>query len=229
MPLISSINYPARRIAFGIDSVGLTEIDPIDIYKEYRARRQLNTDGGQNFDPLISAFGNQSVGGGERTAEYTNLATGVKIVPFDAEQIITITGFLVSTADELQGRELFDRSTILANVDIDYFPPATKIVEVSVSSGSGLSPAQSTQLADLHGRLTVQRATNLDNLDAQVSSCLNPILALVDGKQAINYTTATFTQKATDGSDRTIFDLFQEDGTTPATGPDNALVRIPRA
>lgn len=164
MPLIASVDYPARRIILGIDSVGPAEIDPIDIYKEYRGRRQLNTDDGQNYDPLISPQGNESIGGGERTPEFTNLATGVKIVPFDAEQIIRITGFLISTADGLQGTALFDRSSIVSAVDIDYFPPATKIVEVSVSSGSGLSSAQATQLSDLHTRLSTSRAAALDLL-----------------------------------------------------------------
>lgn len=184
MALIASVNYVTRRIALSIDSVGLSSIDPIDIYKEYRARRQLNTDGGQNFDPLITAFGNQSIGGGDRTPEFTDLATGVKVIPYDADQIIRITGFLVSTADGVSGSALFDRSTIIAAVDIDYFPPATKIVEVSTG---GLSGEDKTNLATAAAQATTA-ATNSTTLLNRWTATLSETLAKMGRRLGIGDT-----------------------------------------
>lgn len=194
MALIASVNYTSRRIFLGIDSVGLAAIDPINIYKDYRGRRASNIDNGQNFFPLITPRGNQSIGGGERTPEFTNLATGVRIVPYDANQIIKITGFLISQEDELQGNALFDRSGLVSSIDIDYLPPATKIVEVN--TGSGLTSEQATQ----------------------ISTIFNDVSALARGDISVNDFDKTLTIRRPDGTVVAVFDLSDKDGVPAIVG-----------
>jgi hypothetical protein len=143
MPLIASENYTTKRIYLGIDSVGV-DVQPIDIYTEHRERRRLNASGQRKFQPMVRAFGNQQIGPTKFTPRFTNLMAGVRIVPYDTTHSLLIRGSLISTADSLEGRDLFDRSSLVASVDIDYQPPQVEII--TVSTGSGLSSGQAAQL-----------------------------------------------------------------------------------
>lgn len=144
MALIASEDYVNKRIYLGIDSVGV-EVLPMDIYKEHRQRRRLNSNNERFFSQMVSAFGNEQIGTNKFTPRFTNLAEGVRIVPYDTTQSLLIRGSLVNTRESLEGRDLFDRSSLVASVDIDYQPPQVEII--TVSSGSGLSNAQDTSLS----------------------------------------------------------------------------------
>jgi len=143
MALIASENYVTKRIYLGIDSVGV-DVQPIDIYTEHRARRRLNASGQRKFRPMVRSFGNQQIGPTKFTPRFVNLAAGVRIVPYDTTHNLLIRGALISTADSLEGRDLFDRSSLVASVDIDYQPPQVEII--TVSTGSGLDAGQAAQL-----------------------------------------------------------------------------------
>ena len=58
-----------------------------------------------------------------------------------------IRGNLISTAEGLAGRDLFDRSTLTSEVDIDYQPPQVEII--TVATGGALTALQEAQLAEL--------------------------------------------------------------------------------
>lgn len=151
MALIESIYYPNRRVYLTDENIGIN-IQPIDWYKEIRTRRRLNLDNGKKFYPLINAFGNQSIGGSKFTPRFVNLATGVRIVPFDATSKLDIRGGLISIDDGLEGADLFDRSDLVSSVNVDYQPPQVEIIQVN--SGSGLSSSQASQLASLAATLS---------------------------------------------------------------------------
>lgn len=146
MPLIASEDYPNRLIFLGADSVGV-DIQPIDIYKEHRERRRLNANSERNFFPMVSAFGNEAAGP-SNTPRFTNLATGVRIVPFDTSHELSIVGALISTVDGLAGADLFDRTplSIGVEVDINYAPPQVEIIEVN--TGSGVTQADIDAIAE---------------------------------------------------------------------------------
>lgn len=57
---------------------------------------------------------------------------------------------------------------------------------------------------------------------------LKAIRALVDGRFKVDYTTSTATQYNADGSIRTVFNLKESDGITPAISPQTAVERIPQ-
>lgn len=147
MPLVTAVDYPNKLIFLGPDSVGVTVL-PIDIYTEMRERRRLNADNDRSFFPMVTAFGNESIGGGSSTPRYTNLAAGVRIVPFDTDHSLLIRGNLISTDEGLAGRDLFDRSSLTSEVDIDYQPPQVEII--TVATGGALTATQDARLEELH-------------------------------------------------------------------------------
>lgn len=137
MPLVVAVDYTNKLIFLGADSVGV-DVQPIDIYKEMRARRRLNADNDRKFFPMITAFGNESTGPSTSTPRYANLASGVRIVPFDTPHSLLIRGNLISTSEGINGRDLFDRSSLTSEVDIDYQPPQVEIITVSAG---GVQPS----------------------------------------------------------------------------------------
>ena len=52
--------------------------------------------------------------------------------------------------------------------------------------------------------------------------------ALADGRFVIDYANSTATQYDADGTVRTVFDLVEADGTTPATTAQSAVDRVPQ-
>jgi hypothetical protein len=165
MPLIASEDYSNKRIYLSIDSVGVN-IFPIELYKEHRERRRLNASGERKFLPMVSAFGNEQIGTSKFTPRFTNLASGVKIVPYDTSHSLLIRGSLVSTKDSLEGRDLFDRTSLVANVDVDYQPPQVEII--TVNSGSGLTTQQAIQLASTATGTTLLLDKNMLTLNKPV-------------------------------------------------------------
>jgi len=134
MPLVASTDYPNKRIYLHADSVGV-DVQPIDVYKELRAERRTN-EAKRQFDVLMTAFGNDPAGP-SNTPRFGNLADGVRIVPYDASHVLSITGALINTAEGLAGTDLFDRAPLSPGieVDIDYQPPQVEIIYVNTGSG----------------------------------------------------------------------------------------------
>lgn len=128
-----SPSYPAR-IYLHADTVG-TEVHPVDVYREVRALRVSN-ENLRAFDMFCSMFGNVSKGGGTYTERFLRLNNDCRIVPFDTDHELTITGTLI-TDDGQQGIACFDRSSLNAatTVDINYVPPQVEIIEVNTGSG----------------------------------------------------------------------------------------------
>jgi hypothetical protein len=63
---------------------------------------------------------------------------------------------------------------------------------------------------------------------ANQTAILQGVTAIADGRHVINYTAGTATQYNTDGTVRTVFDLYQSDGTTPATEAGTDVERRPQ-
>lgn len=153
MPLIASENYTSKLIFLSADSVGV-DLNPIDIYREHRERRRLNANSERGFSPMVSAFGNEPAGP-SNTPRFTNLATGVRLVPFNTSHELSIVGALISTADGLAGADLFDRTplSVGVEVDINYAPPQVEIIEVN--TGSGVTPADVEAIANAVWEVTL--------------------------------------------------------------------------
>lgn len=144
MPLVASVDYTAQRIFLGIDSVGI-DVDVIVIYTEMRERRRLNLDNDRKFDPMIRSQGNEPAGP-TNTPRRAVLESGVRIVPFDTSHQLRLRGpSLVSIAEGLAGRDLFDRLplSVGVEVDIDYQPLQVEVIEKGTS---GLTASEAADL-----------------------------------------------------------------------------------
>lgn len=125
---------------------GVTEFHPIDdIYREYRTERASN-EAFRVWEPFMTAEGNEPKGGGKFTSRYLLLLDGVKIIPFDEANEISVTGEVL-TDDQTTP---FDTSTITNPVIINYAPPDTELVEIG---GSGLTPDEQQRIDDIWTRL----------------------------------------------------------------------------
>jgi hypothetical protein len=121
---------------------GVTTFHPIDdIYREYRTERAAN-ESFRVWDPFMVAIGNDPKGGGKFTSRYLSLLDGVKIVPFDEANTITVTGEVLS--EDLS--EPFDYSGLTNPAVVKYQPPDTEIISVGTS---GLTPEEGQALIDI--------------------------------------------------------------------------------
>lgn len=144
MPIINNIDPTLRRVYLHADTVG-TSIHPIDIYKEMRSLRVVD-ETLRPYDVFMSAFGNVPKGGGKFTERYVRLNAGTRVVPYDTDHELTITGTLI-TDDGQEGIACFDRSSLAVStqVDINYVPPQ---VEVIVLTSLAATTAFAEQIAD---------------------------------------------------------------------------------
>jgi hypothetical protein len=118
--------------------------------QEYRALRRT-VEANRKYDPMVSFQGLEAKGGGNFTTGQTLLRAGVRIIPHDADQQLDILNEILNIPDGLADRNVFDRTTVISNVDID---PTYSPVEVRViTSGSGLSAAEQLQLEQIHGQV----------------------------------------------------------------------------
>tara|TARA_R110000850_G_scaffold271420_1_gene405744 strand:- start:27 stop:599 length:573 start_codon:yes stop_codon:yes gene_type:complete len=149
MAYIASEDYTAKRIYLHADTAIATSLDLINVYLEHIIRRAVNANGERRFPRMVLSIGNESAGG-EFTPQYVDMQNGVRLVPYNTSHAPLITPTpLISRAENLSGRDLFDRSSLTSGVevDIDYRPEISgfKIV----NSGSSLTPLQQSQLAEL--------------------------------------------------------------------------------
>lgn len=135
MPLVASVNYTTRRIYLSSETVNIS-LDTMDIYKEIRALR-VTTESHRSFKPMIIAGGNILKAAGNYTQPYVQLLYGCRIVPYDANQVLTVIRDTF-TDDGQSGAGCFDRSTIISNVDIDMAVSPVEVREVIV--GGGIAP-----------------------------------------------------------------------------------------
>lgn len=149
MTQIASVDYSTLRITLHVDTV-TQGFDPALMQQEYRALRRT-VEANRQYDPMVSFQGLESKGGGNFTPGQTLLRAGVRIIPHDADQQLDILNEILNIPDGLADRNVFDRTGIVSNVDID---PVYSPVEVrEVSTGSGLTATEQLQLAEIHGQI----------------------------------------------------------------------------
>jgi hypothetical protein len=131
--LIDHIDGPTRRIYLHADTAD-AEVNPIDVYKEMRTLRRT-TEALRKFDLYLNAAGYEPKGGGKFTARLTRELLGTRIVPFDSDHVLTITGEII-TDDGFSGVDCFDRSGLTGRVDINYIPPQVEIIEIGTGGST---------------------------------------------------------------------------------------------
>jgi hypothetical protein len=184
---------------------GITSFNPVhDLYTEYKQYRTA-TDEFKKFQAFMEAGGNvykyTNNGVDYHTPRYVRLLAGCKIVPFDEETIIRVTGEIFTDV----GDNVFDLDGLGNPVDVIYKPPVAELLKVYVG-GSALTETQAYQLDEVrgmmeelkdftYGRHTVDTATNelVVYKPDNVTELTRFSLHLEDGTQ--NYNGATFDRR----------------------------------
>jgi len=76
----------------------------------------------------VTAYGNISKGGGKYTPRYARFNSGWRLIPYDEDGDITITGEQI-TDEGTSGKACLDLTTLTHTVFIHYEPPASEIVK----------------------------------------------------------------------------------------------------
>lgn len=127
-PVVGSWDGENRRIYLlqGIEAFNWID----DIYIEYRQERRL-TENFRKWNAFLIASGNVPKGGGKATPRLVTLLEGVKVIAWDENIEITITGEAI-TDDADNDATLFDNSTRTNALILNYQPPAAEVIVVDV-------------------------------------------------------------------------------------------------
>lgn len=138
MPVVSSVDYVAKRIYLSAETVNST-LDTLDVYKEVRALRRT-TDLHQQFRPMIIAGGNIQKTATTFTVPYVQLLYGCRIVPYNTSHSLILIRDTF-TDDNFSGSECFDRSPLSSTVAVDIDVNVQEVEVRTVSVGSAVLPS----------------------------------------------------------------------------------------
>jgi hypothetical protein len=97
-----------------------------DIYKEYRNWRRT-VEAARTWDPLMRAAGNDPKGGGKYTPRFVTLLDGTRVVPYDENILIEVTGEAITDNADVDP-DPFDTSTRTQPLKLYITPPAAELV-----------------------------------------------------------------------------------------------------
>lgn len=129
VPVIDYIDGANKRIYLleGVDAFHWIE----DVYREYIDRR-ANDVPLRNFAPMVFAEGNKFKQPGKYSARLVTLLNGTRVIPFDENILITITGEAI-TDNAITDPDPFDTSTRVQPLKLYITPPNAEIVRDEVS------------------------------------------------------------------------------------------------
>jgi len=96
----------------------------------------------RKYDVFLKASGHVPKSAGKFTERTVTCISGTRIVPFDISHRLSVRGTIITDIGT-EGRDCFDRTNTISEIDIDYQPPQVEIIEISTG---GLSAADKAQL-----------------------------------------------------------------------------------
>lgn len=139
MTTVASVDYPNKRIYLSAATVGVP-LDTLDVYRDVRALRRV-TEAHRAYRPMIVAGGNIQKTPTTYTAPYVQLLYGCYIVPYNAPHSLLVIRDTFSD-DGRAGVACFDRSSVSAEVDIDFAVDKVEVRTVNTAGGSGPSASE---------------------------------------------------------------------------------------
>lgn len=133
MSTVSSVDYIGKRIYLSAATIGVP-LDTMDVYRDVRELRRA-IEAHRKFKPMIIQGGNIQKTPTTFTTPYVQLLYGCRIVPYDTAHSLRVIRDTF-TDDGLAGIDCFDRSTISAEVDIDYAVDKVEVQQVSVDGST---------------------------------------------------------------------------------------------
>jgi len=124
VPVVESYDGAARRIYLkqGVDAFHWVE----DIYREYINERATVEDY-QKWFPMLKCSGNEPKGGGKFTPRYVTMINGCRVIPYDENILITVTGEAITDNADVDP-DPFDTSSRTQPLKLYITPPAAEIV-----------------------------------------------------------------------------------------------------
>lgn len=146
MTVVASVDYPNKRVYLHADTVGV-DLDTLDVYREVRTLRRV-MESHRKYDFMIIAGGNlEKIAGATYTPSYVQLLHGCRLIPYDADQKLKVIRDTF-TDDGFAGRDCFDRTGLVSQIDIDIDFPEIETRVIS-TGGSALAPDERTKLMGL--------------------------------------------------------------------------------
>lgn len=158
MPLVASVDYTAKRIYLTVQAL-VGDFDTSAVYREVRSLRRV-IEAHRMFPPMIIGGGNIQKTSSTYTQAYVQLLRGCRLVPAEATGRIKLIRDTF-TDDGLSGAECFDRSSVVANVDIDVAVQAVEIRTVSLGGGTDTLTAADVKAALADDFATIDKNTRL--------------------------------------------------------------------
>jgi hypothetical protein len=126
-PVVDTWDGDTRRIFLRPGVSAFHWID--DIYKEYRKWRR-EEEAARKWAPLLRADGNNPKGGGKFTPRYVTLLSGARVVPYDEDSTIQITGEAITDNPDVDPNP-FDTSTRTESIKLYIEQPTAEVIRVS--------------------------------------------------------------------------------------------------
>ena len=171
MTQIASEDYDNLLIYLHVDTV-TNGFDPALMQQEHRTLRRLNANDERGYDIMVTFTGLEAIGGGKFTPGLTRLRTGVRIVPYDTgtgmSYNLDILNQIVNVDDAIADRDVFDRSSVDATVNIDSTYSPVEVIQIN--TGSGLTAAQDQKLTDVEAKTSQIVFTVANQVDSNVQS-----------------------------------------------------------
>jgi len=141
VPVVGSWDGEARRIYLLQGVTSFHWID--DVYKEYRYWRRTD-EASRKWAALLVAAGNNPKGGGKFTPRYITLLDGARVVPYDENILIAVSGEAITDNADIDP-DPFDTTTRTQPLKLYITPPAAEVIVVEVGGtegGGGLTVGQ---------------------------------------------------------------------------------------
>ncbi len=126
-PVIDSYDGEARRIYLkqGVDAFHWIE----DIYREYINERSLTEDF-RKWGSFMRASGNEPKGGGKYTPRLVTLLDGTRVIPYDENILIVVTGEAITDNADIDP-DPFDTTTRTQALKLYITPPSSELVQAT--------------------------------------------------------------------------------------------------
>jgi hypothetical protein len=175
-PVVDSWNGANRRIYLRQGVSSFHWID--DIYKEYRNWRRT-VEAARVWTPLMRAAGNNPKGGGKFTPRYVTLLDGTRLVPYDENILIEVTGEAITDNADVDP-DPFDTTTRTQPLKLYITPPASELVMAGAAGDA--------KITEIHELLGLDPAKPLVVTETQRSAGLGIIQTIESGVDATTVT-----------------------------------------
>jgi len=146
MALIASVDGALRRAYLDISTIN-TNLNPIDIYKELRGLRVVD-ESLRQYRNFLTAFGNKSKTLTTSTERGVIENLGFRIVPFDIDHTLTITGTII-TDDGQSNIDCFDLTGLTNTVNFVFDIKQVEVIEVNTSGSTAITQQEKVDIVDL--------------------------------------------------------------------------------